>query len=259
MCGGFRSAKSRPDPFCDVRTLWSDLVADLSARPGRATLAGVGIVAWLGFHWGLGNDVALAVISARTYNAVDTVSGVVPGIAAVLAATVVGAAFWAATQILDVMIVLTGLQLVPRVSNRLRATVVQRFSVVPAARMRPTTRLMVAYTMGASALCLLDGLATGDFGIGSRRRLIGHSVALSAGSVGLVLGLITTLTMIGRRVPAWRPAAESFARWAAVPWTWIVLFVAAALIRGAFDRFRAAPVESESAPRGEPSTNRADR
>ena len=76
----------------------------------------------------------------------------------------------------------------------------------------------------------VDVFATGRQGVRDRSVMIPTSVALSAGTVGVVVGLVATATMVATRVPATASGAEVFLRWAKNALTWVAIFAVVFLV-----------------------------
>ena len=100
-------------------TLAQDIGADLRSRRGLGVLAVLGLLTWMAFQWGFGNDAVLPTISARVFSALDAPPDWGSGLVAVAGAAVAGGSFWALTQLVDAVVMLTGLHLLPRVTLRL--------------------------------------------------------------------------------------------------------------------------------------------
>lgn len=208
----------------EAATVWQTARADLAQATGWRAL-GVGIVLiWMAFQWGWGNDVLLPTIVSRTFEAIDDSQRWPTGFAAVGAATAVGSIFWGATQSIDVVIVLTGLGLIPGVTDRISRLLNEQGWVKPYRELSLGARLLIAYASGASALCLIDVFATGQSGLRGRRRMLVESVTLSVGTVAAVVVLVTSALAIGARFPASQGATEIFVRFARNPMTWIVFY-----------------------------------
>lgn len=210
--------------------LLATIRADIGATRGLAAVAAVVMLAWITFQWGFGNDALLPTFVSRAFDAVDDGESWGSGVTAVVAAGLVGAAFWAVTQTIDAVVVLTGAGLLPRTVERLGRSLRSKGWVTPWSEMSWSTRWGIAYLAGASAVALVDVLATGTPGVARRRPMIATAVVLSAGTVGLVSALVAAAAMIALRIPATEGAAEVFIRIAKNPFTWLGLFGAIFLI-----------------------------
>ena len=178
----------------------------------------------MAFQWGLGNDALLPSIAATALDRVDDGETWGSAAGAVFAAAVAGFAFWAATQLIDVLVVMCGLGLIPGITARLSGFVRRKGWVKPYDELAWTTRWAVAYLAGASVLCLVDVLATGRRGVRSRVPIVATAIGFSAGTIALIIGLTATAAMVGTRIPTLEPGARVFIDYAKNPLTWITLF-----------------------------------
>ncbi len=226
------------DPNSDDGESWLATVrADLAGASGFGLVAVMVLVAWLVFQWGFGNDTVLAWISALSFDSVDDRETWGRGISAVTAAGLTGFLFWTITQIIDAVLVLSGMSLMPRVIGRLSRTLRARGWVKPYAEMKWSTRWIIAYATGASALCLVDVLATGRHGFADRRRVVATAALLSSSTVGLLVALVALVAVVAVRVPATADEAEVFIRFARNPLTWIAIFATLFLVGRVRARF----------------------
>ena len=203
-------------------------------------LAVFGVLVWMAFQWGLGNDILLPSIAATAFDTIDDGSAWSRGFIAVGAAAAAGFVFWTITQLIDVIVVMTGLRLLPAMTERLSRFLRAKGWVTPYRDMRWSTRWIIAYASGASLLCLVDVLATGRQGMRDRKKMASSAILLSAGSVGVVVGLVAAAAMVGKRVPATADEADDFVRYARNPLMWIGVFVVVFLI-GRFRSSRRTP------------------
>lgn len=205
-------------------TLWETVKSDFASGGGRKVVLVALLFVWMAFQWGPGNDIVLAPLVATVYDSIDDVSSWWVGILGVGAAGLVGGLFWALAQILDTVIVLSGLRLIPGVTARLGRSLQRRELVTPYADMRWTTRWIISYATGVSVLGLVDVFATGRSGLGGRRRMIIESVLLSAGTVLVTVLVIASAPMIAARYPATADEAETFVHYARNPLVWLAIF-----------------------------------
>lgn len=211
-------------------SLWQTVRGDFASAAGWRVLAVAVVLAWMAFQWGLGNDILLPSIAATAFDGVDDGTTWSRGIAGVSAAAGAGFAFWALTQLIDVVVVMTGLRLLPGITDRLSRFLRRKGWVTSYEDMKWSTRWIIAYASGASLLCLVDVLATGRQGLGPRKTMAGSAILLSAGSVGVVVALVAAAAMIGKRIPATTDEAEAFVRYARNPLMWIAVFVVVFLV-----------------------------
>lgn len=232
---GPESDVSEP-PGPEIETLWQTVKGDFAQAAGLRLLGVVAMLAWMVFQWGWGNDVLLPPIIARAFDAVDDGDSWASGIAAVLAGTGAGSIFWGLTQLLDGIIVLSGLSLVPGTTDRISRFLRRNGWVKPVSELSLGTRFLIAYASGASVLCLVDVFATGERGLRSRRIMLLKAVALAVAGVMLVAGVVTTAVAVGARVPATSDAADFVVRYASNPLTWLVIYGSIVLVSTAVSR-----------------------
>ncbi len=221
---------SPPDAADAEPGIIATIRADIGATRGLAAVAAVVMVVWIAFQWGFGNDALLPTFVSRAFDGVDDGDSWSRGLVAVGAAGLTGALFWGVTQTIDAVVVLTGAGLLPRTVERIGRSLRSKGWVTPWADMSWSTRWGIAYLAGASAVALVDVLATGTPGIARRRPMVATAVVLSAGTVGLVSAAVAAAAMVALRIPATEGAAEVFIRVARNPFTWLGLFGAIFLI-----------------------------
>ena len=213
-----------PEPTSPEPTLWETVKGDFASAGGVKLVGIVLLLAWMAFQWGPGNDIILAPLATTVYDTVDDGSSWGIGVTAVAAAGLVSGGFWALTQAVDAVVVLTGLRMLPGLTARTGRSLRRRGLVTPYAEMRWSTRWILAYATGVSVLGLVDVFATGNQGLRGRRKMIMVSVALAAVTVGAVVSVIATATMVARRYPATADEADTFIRYARNPLVWIGIF-----------------------------------
>lgn len=211
-------------------SLWQTVRGDFAQATGIKVLGVIGVLGWMAFQWGWGNDILLPPIIARAFEAVDDGETWPSGIVAVLAGTGAGSLFWAVTQTLDGLIVLSGLRLVPGITDRVSRFLRRSGWVKPFSELSFATRFLIAYASGASILCLVDVFATGRQGLRSRWRMLAEAVAMAVAGVALIVAVITTAIVIGARVPATEEAAAVIVRYARNPLTWLVIYGSIVLV-----------------------------
>ncbi len=228
-----QEASERYDQVISIRTpgeaaqpeksLIGDALDDIRSHRGLPVVVVTLALFWLAFQWGLGNDVVLPTLAARSLVAIDDGQTWMSGVAAVLVAGLAAFVFWSATQLLDCVVVLGTLRWLPRMTARFGRWVRFRGWVSTYDQMSWSTRWSIAYLAGASAVCLIDVFATGQPGIGKRWKIVAQTVLLSSGSVALVVLLIASAVMASRRFPSLEPVASVLLRFAPNPLTWLVV------------------------------------
>ena len=218
-------------------SLWQTIRGDFAAATGLKLLAVAGLLAWMAFQWGLGNDILLPSLAASALDAVDDGETWSSGLAGVGAAAAVGGLFWALVQCIDAVLMLSGIRLIPGITARISSFLQRKELVTPYAEMRWTTRWIIAYATGVSLLCLVDVFATGRPGLRSRRSMIAASVLLSAGTVAAIVALVALAAVVAARVPATEAGAEVFVRFAKNPLTWLAIFASVYSLSRLWSRF----------------------
>lgn len=219
-------------------SLWQTVRGDFSQAAGFKVLGVIGVLGWMAFQWGWGNDVLLPPIIARAFEGVDDGETWPSAIGAVLAGTGAGSLFWAITQTLDGVIVLSGLRLVPGITDRVSRFLRRSGWVKPFSELSFGTRFLIAYASGASILCLVDVFATGRQGLRTRGRMLFEAVALAVAGVALIVAVITIAVAVGARVPATEAAAEVVVRYARNPLTWLVIYGSVVFVSAITGRLR---------------------
>lgn len=208
----------------ETESLWETVKGDFAQTRGLRILAVIGLLGWMAFQWGWGNDILLPPIVASAFDAVDDGSTWPSALGAVAAGTGAGAAFWGVTQTIDGVIVLSGLSLLPGITARISRFLQRSGWIKPFNELSLGTKFLIAYLSGASVLCLVDVFATGEPGLASRRRMLAQAIGLAMAGVGLVVLIVTTATVIGTRIPATSDAADVVIRYAKNPVTWLVIY-----------------------------------
>ncbi len=225
------------------RSVWQTVRADIRRASGSRLAGVVLVLLWMAFQWGWGNDVLLPTIVGRVFDAIDDGDQWRTGGAAVGAATAAGSLFWAVTQFIDGVVVLTGTRLIPGVTRRISAALGRQGWTKPYADISLPTRIVIAYVSGASALCLLDVFASGREGLRGRKAMLGEAVLLAVASVGAVILIVTVALAVGARIPATEPAASVVVRLVQNPLTWIVLYGGGMAVSAAVSRLMPGPSE----------------
>lgn len=205
-------------------SLFQTIKMDFAEATGRRILGVLVLLVWLAFQWGWGNDILLPPITTRAFEAVDDGETWASAIASVVAGTGAGSLFWAVTQALDCIIVLTGLQLIPHLTARISRMIAKQGWMKPVSELSFGIRFFVAFLSGASLLCLADAFTTGESGVRSRWSVVIRSVALAVSGVALAVAVVLVSTAVGRRVPATAETADFVIRYARNPLTWLVIY-----------------------------------
>lgn len=219
-----QSADGQIESEAETESLWQTVKGDFRDVRGVRLLGVFGLLAWMAFQWGWGNDILLPPIVARTFDAIDDGSTWPSAVASTSAGIAAGAAFWGLTQALDGVIVLSGLRLVPGITARISRFLRRQGWVKPFDELSVGTKFLIAYASGASLLCLVDVFATGRAGLLGRGRMLMQAVALAVAGVAIAIAVVLGVTVVGLRVPVTTAAAETIVRYASNPLTWLVIY-----------------------------------
>ncbi len=242
-------ADTGADVPAETESLWETVKSDFAGARGWRLLAVAGMLAWLAFQWGWGNDILLPPIVATAFDAVDDGTTWPSAAGAVGAGTLAGALFWGLTQTIDGVIVLSGISLLPGITQRISRFLRRQGWVKPFSELSLGTKFLIAYISGASVLCLVDVFATGEPGLRRRRAMLANAVGLAMAGVGLVVLIITTATVIGTRIPATSDAADVVIRYAKNPVTWLVIYGTIIGLSALKSRFAGDDAEAEESAR----------
>lgn len=183
-------------------------------------LALLGVVAWLAYEWGIGNETVTPWLLARVIADRD-------GVSAIPAAVVVGFAFTLAQQLLAGLTALAGFSMFDRTARAAWDRLTTRFGSVPGewSTLGLAGRSVLVFGLGTTAIALVQTMATGEVGVRRHARVIGQSALLCATLVGLAGGAAAGLVVIGREVDALSGATEWILRVLGNPLFWVGLLV----------------------------------
>ncbi|MGH9133914.1 MAG: hypothetical protein ACRDZZ_08270, partial [Ilumatobacteraceae bacterium] len=179
------------------------VVADLRASGWGRRLALGGVVFWLGYEWGIGNETVTPWLLARVV--ADR-----PGADAVPAAAAVGFAFTAAQQLLAGLTALVGFSMFGRTTQAAWDRLRVRFESVPGewSGLGLVGRSALVFALGTTAVALVQVMATGEVGLRRHRRTILESSLLCGALVGIGGAAAAGLAVAGREIDAMAGATE---------------------------------------------------
>ena len=212
---------ARPDP--SVRTA---VGADLRDATWPQRLALGGVVWWITYEWGPGNETFTPWLLAQVIAASDS-AWVIP------LAALVGFVFTATQQLASGFTALAGFSLFDRTSraawNRLRgqsATAPGEWS-----RLGWVGRSAIVFPLGTTSVALIQIMTTGEVGVRRHRRVVATSALLCATLVGVLGAIAGSLALIGRNVPALEGATNWILRVLGNPLFWLALIVVSVVTR----------------------------
>jgi hypothetical protein len=226
----------------DVTTLRirSAIALDFREASGTRRLALVGVVGWLCYEWGPGNETVTPLVVA---NIISTHTGFV-----VIPLTMAMAfALTTAQQLMSGFTALAGFSLFDRTARaawaRLRRTTSAQGSWD---RLGPGGRVALVFGLGTTAVALIQIMSTGTVGVRRHASVICSSAFLCGTIVALISGVVAAVAFAGRGVTGVATATEWMLRILGNPLFWIGLLLlgaAAHLARRHVQRQHAAPMD----------------
>ncbi len=194
------------------------------SRPLRR-LALCGVVFWLAYEWGIGNEVVTPWLLARVID--DR-----PGVEAIPAAIVVGFVFTALQQLLSGLTALVGFSMFDRTAHATWRRLEARFDSIPGewSSLGWFSRSVLVFGLGTTAVALAQITTTGEVGVRRHRRAVVEGAVLCGALVGLVGGAVGALAVAGRRSDTLAPFTEWMLRVLGNPLFWLGLLVVVATV-----------------------------
>ncbi len=202
-------------------TLRSVVAADFRSSSFWRRLTLIGVVCWLAYEWGPGNETVTPWMIA---NIIHHNSGltVIPVTAAV------GFVFTAVQQMASGFTALAGFSLFHR-SARAAMTRLRR-SIDGAPRawddLGRGARCALVFGLGTTAVALIQITLTGEVGVRRHASVIRRSAVLCGALVAVVAATVATLAYVGRRIEPLAGPTEVVLRLLGNPLLWIGLIVA---------------------------------
>lgn len=204
----------------DRSTLYSALRTDFRESQWRHRFALVGVIIWLAYEWGPGNETvtpwALAKIISANTNAL-----VIPITAGV------GFTFTALQQLASGLTALAGFSMFDRTSDAAWQLLTNGSTEAPGAWQRLSfgARCALVFGLGTTAVALIQIMSTGETGVRRHSSVIRQSAFLCGAIVGLIGAIVASLAYIGRRVDALASETEWMLRVFGNPLFWLALLV----------------------------------
>ena len=216
----------RPDLRGRRAPLRASIAADFRDSGWGRRFALVALVAWIVYEWGPGNETVTPWLVLRVIDRADH------GVQVVVAAGTVGFAFTFTQQLLSGLTALVAFSLFERTA----AAAWERLSVGGTKTLRGwhgasiASKLAVAFTIGTSAVALVQIVTSGRVGV----RIHLRAVVGSAAAVGAVAGGIATvagaLVWLGRSVSSLSGVTDSIVDVLGNPLLWLGLAAVALAI-----------------------------
>jgi hypothetical protein len=206
-------------------SLRAAVAADFRGSGWRRRLALCGVVLWLAYEWGIGNETVTPWLLARVIAERD-------GIGAIPAAALVGFTFTTVQQLLAGLTALAGFSMFDRTASAAWSRLESRFGEVPGewSNLRLTGRAVLVFGLGTTAVALLQIMATGRADMRHHRRAIVEAALLCGTIVGVLGGAAGALAYSGRRIDAIDGATEWVLRVLGNPLFWLGILVVVALV-----------------------------
>lgn len=229
-----------PDTSAD-RALRTAVTTDFRTSGPLRRLALCGVVFWLAYEWGIGNEVVTPWLLARVISER-------PGLEAIPAAIVVGFVFTAIQQLLAGLTALAGFSMFDRTARAAWQRLSAQFGSVPGewSGLGFVSRSVLVFGLGTTAVALLQITTTGEVGVRRHGRAVTESAVLCGALVGLVGGAVGALAVVGRRIETLAPFTEWVLRVLGNPLFWLGLVVLVAMVNVARHRASSALVVPSS-------------
>lgn len=214
-------AVSRPQrPASRERTepLRTSIRADLRESTWRHRALLALTAGWLAYEWGLGNETVTPWLLAKVIASTDGASSVV------LTATV-GFVFTTTQQLLSGFTTAAGFAMFGRTAGSAWELLQSRLSRPPRAwsQLPLTLRGLLVFTLGTTAVVLIESSLTGEVGVRRHRRAIVQAAVLCGVMVGAIGAVGAALGWLGRSVASLESATDWVLKVLSNPLFWIAL------------------------------------
>jgi hypothetical protein len=206
-------------------SLRNAVVADFRESRWRHRMALVGVVVWLAYEWGIGNETVTPWLLANVIRRTD-------GAWAIAAAGIVGFAFTLAQQLLAGFTALAGFALFDRTTQAAWSRLQARFGRTPTewSHLGLLTRTITVFLFGTTAVALLQLVATGRVGVRRHARAIVESAILCATIVGVLGAVAGAVAAVGREVDGLESSTEWTLRVLGNPLLWLGMLLVVGLV-----------------------------
>jgi hypothetical protein len=199
-------------------TLRRAMVLDFRTSGWGPRVALVGVVAWLVYEWGPGNETFAPWVLAILLDHLD-------GFTAVIVVGAVAFALTALQQLASGFTALVGFSVLDRTAQ---ASWQRLERSNPGLRggwwsMRWSTRVALVFGLGTTAVALMQIITTGQVGVRVHARAIAVSAAICGAGVAIVSAVCAGIVAVGRAVDAWSDTTDRLVAMLAQPWLWILL------------------------------------
>lgn len=207
-------------------SIWKAAGADFRDATWSQRLALAGVVFWITYEWGPGNETVTPWLLAKVIARSDS-AWVVPLTA------IVAFGFTAAQQLASGFTALAGFSMFDRTSRTAWDRLRGHSDTAPGewSRLGWGARSALVFTLGTTSVALIQIMTTGDVGVRRHRRAVATSALLCATLVGALGAMAASVALVGRSVPALEGATNWILRVLGNPLFWIALVVVSVGIR----------------------------
>jgi len=223
-------------------TLRRAMALDFRTSGWGPRVALVGVVAWLVYEWGPGNETVTPWVLANLLDHFD-------GFTAVVVVGAVAFAFTTLQQLASGFTALVGFSVLDRTAQASWQRLERSNSGLRGGwwSMRWSTRAALVFGLGSTAVALMQIITTGQVGVRVHARAVASSAAICGAVVAVISAVCAGIVAVGRAVDAWSGATDRFVAILAQPWLWLLL--AAALVAREAVAGRRAGAQAESTER----------
>lgn len=211
------------DPDAGLRRA---LLADWRAAPWRRRIWLAGVIAWLAYEWGPGNETVTPWLLARILRNTE-------GVAAIPVTAGIGFAFTAAQQLASGLTALAGFTLFERSAQaawrRLRADRPDEPGAW--AGLGLGARCALVFGLGTTAVALVEVMTTGRTGVRPHRSAVAAAALLCGLIVAAIGGITASLVVLGRHVDALAGPTDTLLRVLGNPLVWLGLLGVGVVVR----------------------------
>lgn len=210
---------------------------DLRASTWRQRAVLIATVAWITYEWGFGNETVTPWLLARVIS--DTA-----GASSVAMTALVGFVFTASQQLVSGYTALIGFSMFERTSSAAWRLLTARSDDEPKdwTVLSTPVRALVVFTLGTTAVVLIQMTVTGDVGRGRHRRTVVQAATLCGVLVAGIGAAAAALAWAGRSRPALEPATERVLSVLGSPLFWIGLLIVVGIVGSVRRRIAAGAV-----------------
>jgi hypothetical protein len=199
-------------------TLRASIGADFRNSSWRLRFALIGVVAWLVYEWGPGNETVTPWLVVRTIGRNE-------GPMVIVAAALVGFGFTFLQQLASGTTALLGFSLFERTASAAwhRLSDDGRKEIPDWTTIGWVPRTALVFGLGTTAVALVQVVTSGEVGVRRHLKVIAQSALLLGLVVGAVAAFGGTLAWVGSEVPAWSGTTDGILRVLGNPLVWLTL------------------------------------